>query len=220
MRSWRSTRPRSRLTRTFGARSAADRRVMCVNAALAVPYATKPAVAQQSPDGGRDVDDRPRAAREQMRSGGLAQHERGRHVEVERSLEEARARVEERTGHRGRPRCSRRCRAGRTPRTVLATIDSSTALSFTSRGMTSALQPRRARRRRPRRAVPSCVRRGRCSPPASANVRAIPAPNRGAAPVTIATLPSSRNASSALMRGTARSCRRSRRACRRPRVRS
>src|SRR5205814_5606918 len=51
-------------------------------------------------DSGRDVDDRTLSGREQVWGRGLAENERGRHVEMERPLEEAGTGVEEGPRHR------------------------------------------------------------------------------------------------------------------------
>ena len=85
------------LTRIFGARSAAMSRVMCVSAAFAVPYATKPR-SRSRPIAEEMLTIAPLALLEHVRHRGLAQHERGGGVEVEGALEVAGAGVEERPG--------------------------------------------------------------------------------------------------------------------------
>ncbi len=137
----------------------------------------------------------PSPAVEHVRRGGLAQHERGRDVEVERPFEEPRARVHERPRHRAARVVDDDVEASELVERPRPRCRSTASLSLTSVGTTTA---RRPKPRTSSATASSCsfVRAASTtSAPASANVRAIAAPMPRPAPVTIATFPSSRNAS-------------------------
>ena len=164
--------------------------------ALGRAVGDEPAVAQAADRGG-DVDDRALVARvEQVRRRGLAEHERGRDVEVERPLEESGARVEERPRHRAARVVDDDVEPAELVDGLRDDVDDRVVVVDVASGSRAPAGRARGHRRRPRRAVPSCAPRARRRHPLPRTCGRSAAPMPRPAPVTIATLPSSRNASS------------------------
>ena len=148
------------LTRTFGARSAAISRVMCVSAAFAVPYATKPR-SRSRPIADEMLTTAPEPAASMCGAAALVSTNAVVHVEVERALEVAGARVHERARHRAARVVDDHVDAAELGHRLRDDVFDRLVVVHVARDRRARAGRSRALPRRPRRAAPWCGPRAR-----------------------------------------------------------